>query len=501
MIKVNLLANYIGQIWVSLMGLVFVPVYIKYLGIESYGLIGFFASLQAWFALLDMGMTPALSREIARFKGGTRTVESLRDLLRSIEIITLVMISLLACSVYLSSDWLSTYWLKTEKASATTISISIKITSVVIGLRFFEGIYRSVIIGLQKMILFNIINCTLATIRSIGAILVLVYVSATIESFFIWQAIISILTVVIFAILSYTSIPRARVKAKYSWSEITQIKRFAAGMSLNVILAVALMNIDKILLSKFLTLTEFGYYSLASTVAAGLYMIIVPTEQAFYPKFCELHAKGDIDHLAITFHKAAQIISVLAGSAGFLLIFYGETVVQLWTQNMELAKQTSSIISILAAANVISGALLMVHIMQLTYGWTRISVYNNIVNIILYIPAIIYLVPNYGALAAAFIWLVLYLGGIFISVHFTFQRIMRSEKWRWYWQDIILPLSSAGIIVVSSKWIFPPPESNSSRIILLLAVLIASLFFSSLVASQVRLFLLINIKKYLLRKI
>ena len=44
------------------MGLVFVPVYIKYLGIESYGLIGFFASLQAWFALLDMGMTPGFKQ-------------------------------------------------------------------------------------------------------------------------------------------------------------------------------------------------------------------------------------------------------------------------------------------------------------------------------------------------------------------------------------------------------------------------------------------------------
>ena len=57
------------------MGLIFVPVYIKYLGIESYGLIGFFASMQAWFALLDMGMTPTLGREIARFTGGSRTVE------------------------------------------------------------------------------------------------------------------------------------------------------------------------------------------------------------------------------------------------------------------------------------------------------------------------------------------------------------------------------------------------------------------------------------------
>ena len=41
-LKKNFVANYFGQGWQALMGLAFVPVYIRYLGIESYGLIGIF---------------------------------------------------------------------------------------------------------------------------------------------------------------------------------------------------------------------------------------------------------------------------------------------------------------------------------------------------------------------------------------------------------------------------------------------------------------------------
>ena len=67
MLKRNLIANYLGQGWAALMGLAFIPLYIKYLGIEAYGLIGLFALLQAWLSLLDMGMTPTLGREMARF--------------------------------------------------------------------------------------------------------------------------------------------------------------------------------------------------------------------------------------------------------------------------------------------------------------------------------------------------------------------------------------------------------------------------------------------------
>ncbi|MBS1199036.1 MAG: polysaccharide biosynthesis protein, partial [Proteobacteria bacterium] len=42
MLRRNLIANYLGQGWAAIMGMAFVPLYIKYLGVESYGLIGLF---------------------------------------------------------------------------------------------------------------------------------------------------------------------------------------------------------------------------------------------------------------------------------------------------------------------------------------------------------------------------------------------------------------------------------------------------------------------------
>ena len=65
-LKKNIAANFSGSIWQSLMSLAFVPLYIKFMGIESYGLIGIFATLQAMFVLLDMGLSATLNREMAR---------------------------------------------------------------------------------------------------------------------------------------------------------------------------------------------------------------------------------------------------------------------------------------------------------------------------------------------------------------------------------------------------------------------------------------------------
>jgi len=54
---------------IALMGIIFIPVYINILGIDSYGLIGIYTSLQALSGLLDIGLSNTLNREMARLSG------------------------------------------------------------------------------------------------------------------------------------------------------------------------------------------------------------------------------------------------------------------------------------------------------------------------------------------------------------------------------------------------------------------------------------------------
>jgi len=53
-------------------------------------------------------------------------------------------------------------------------------------------------------------------------------------------------------------------------------------------LAILLTQLDKVLLSRLLSLESFGYYTLAATVAGVLYMVIGPITSAFYPRLVEL---------------------------------------------------------------------------------------------------------------------------------------------------------------------------------------------------------------------
>ena len=65
-VKRNIIANYLGSGWIALMSLAFIPFYIRLMGAEAYGIVGVFISLQAMLAVLDLGLSQTLNREMAR---------------------------------------------------------------------------------------------------------------------------------------------------------------------------------------------------------------------------------------------------------------------------------------------------------------------------------------------------------------------------------------------------------------------------------------------------
>ncbi len=60
-LKANIIASYLSQAYITLASIVVLPLYIRYMGAEAYGLVGFFTLLQVWFSLLDMWLKPMLA--------------------------------------------------------------------------------------------------------------------------------------------------------------------------------------------------------------------------------------------------------------------------------------------------------------------------------------------------------------------------------------------------------------------------------------------------------
>ena len=455
MLKRNLIANYIGQGWRFLISLAFVPLYIKYLGIEAYGLIGIFAMLQAWLGLLDMGMKPALGREMARFSAGAHGLQSIWDLLRSVEIIFGAIAVLVSLAVWLASGWLAADWVRAEKLPIESVAQAFVLMGVVTSLQFVESIYTSTLAGLQRQVLQNGVVSLMVTVRALGAVGVLAWVSPTIGAFFMWQGLISLATVALLTLATYRVLPMPPRGAHFSLPSLTGIWTYAAGMTGITLLGIMLTQIDKLMLTRLLTLESFGFYTLAGLIAGSLYALTSPVVTAVYPRLGELVAKGDSVTLCRTYHQGAQLVTVVMGSAAIVLMTQADQVLQIWTGDDFLTKQVAPLVIVLALGTLLNGLSWIPFQLQFAYGWTSLALKINVVAVLVLIPAIVWVVPRYGAIGAAWIWVAVNAGYVFIAMHFMHRRVLQHEKWNWYREDIFIPLVFSGATALAMRWVMP----------------------------------------------
>ena len=468
------------------MSLAFVPIYIKYLGIEAYGLIGIFAILMSALSLLDLGMKPALGREMARYSGGTHNEQSIWNLLRSIEIISIVIVITVALVIWLISDWLATSWVKAQTLPTPVVAQSFTIMGLVAALQFFESIYSSSLAGLQRQVIQNIIICSMATVRGLVAVGVLIWISPSIQAFFIWQVICSCINLIVCATVVYQSLPSPPNPARFSKVALLSVWRFASGMLVITILALLLTQVDKALLSSMLTLDSFGYYALASSIAGSLAMLVGPITAAYYPRFNQLIVMGDTVGTHSAYHQAAQLVTVIVGSATVMLFFFSERILFLWTSDPELSHKVAPIMAVLALGTFLNCLMWVPYQMQLAFGWTSLTVIINSVAVAILIPAIFVTVPIYGPIAAAWIWVILNGGYCLIGVHFMYKRILTTEKWAWYIEDIFQPMLLAGAVVLLLKKLLPNSADIMAQLGLLALASTLTIAASALGAKWVR---------------
>jgi len=456
----NTIANYFGQGWTALMGLAFVPIYIDYLGVEAWGLVGFMTMMQAWLTLLDMGLSPALSREMSRYKAGEHSALFLGNLLRSLELIYIGVAFTIIVSVWLIAPWLAAHWLRVETLGADTVSKAIGLMGLVLAAKMVEQVYRGVIQGAQMQVWLNCAQSIMVALRWGGAVAVLKWVDSSVDAFFLWQGGVSLLTVLVLARQTYLILPTGMGVFRFDWAVLKQIRRFAGGMFVTTLLALILTQVDKLLLTRLVSLQDFGLYMLANSVAGALYFLVMPISSAVLPRLTELVTLSDENALIHTYHSACQWVAAIMIPIALVIAAYSESLLLAWTGEADLSERACQLVSFLALGTMCNGLMHVPYALQLAYGWTGFAIRTNILAVVFFIPAIFWMVPRFGAVGAAWVWLVLNLGYVFISAHYMYRRLLPKEKLRWYKDAIFKPLVSGAITLTILKQLFVLPHNR-----------------------------------------
>jgi len=471
------------------MGLIFIPLYIKLIGVESYGLIGIFATLQAMCVILDMGINVTLNREMARLSVLPGREQEMRNLVRSLEIIYWCVAIFIGIVIMAISPFIAHHWIKAGQLSAPTIELAIRIMGFAMAFQWPVSLYSGGLMGLQRQVLLNVINIGVNTIRWAGAALILWLISPTIQAFFAWQIISSIINVCLLAFFLWQRLPYTEKKVSFQKQLLAGIWRFAIGINGISILAIILAQLDKIILSKMLTLEMFGYYTLAGVVSISLYGFTRPVFTAIYPSFTQLVSLADHDRLKQLYHKSCQFISVLILPMAVVIAMFSYEIMLIWTQNPVTAAKTYLLVSILICGTAFNGLISIPYALQLAHGWTKLSLYVLSISAILFVPTIIYMTNHYGVIGGASAWTIFNSSYFFIAIPLAHRRLVPHENRRWYWQVVCIPLMASLSIAGLGRLLIGGQTSQFMMMLCLITVSISTLGITAIVTPATRVWL------------
>ena len=139
-LRTNILANYMGQVWMAVMAVIFLPQYLRILGAEAFGLVGLMLSFQAILQLFDFGIGGATNRELARRAHAPALADGSRDLVRSSEAVIWLLAAAVALLLWGVSSLLADHWLHLRSMTTQQAGAAIAMMGLAIALLWPSGL-------------------------------------------------------------------------------------------------------------------------------------------------------------------------------------------------------------------------------------------------------------------------------------------------------------------------------------------------------------------------
>jgi len=399
-----MLANALGRSWAFLSTLLFVPVYVHLLGVDGYGIIALYLAVSAIVALLDLGFSPTLARELHDQR---RNVQEKISLLRTFEITYAMIIGTLIICVLLLPPATFSVFVAAEDLARPEVADSIRLVLIAAAVQLQFFFYVAGLLGVEEQTKGNLVIVGAGIVRSAVVILPL-WLYPTPGVFLLWQLTFALVFAVLARQMLYRSLRQGTdlPPAEFQSRLITENLSFAGGMFLVSLTAAVNAQLDKLLMGRLIGMGSLAEYSLVSMFAQLLVFVVSPVTIAMLPRFVRSATGGDNAEVRGLFAISYKLVGVIVSAAVGSMIFFGPFLVNLWT----VGKVRSDSVATYAVPLVIGYALLALgtvpHIVAVANKNLRGSMAIS-ATLLFTVPAYWYFIRHFGAVGAAFTWLTL----------------------------------------------------------------------------------------------
>ncbi|AYD47987.1 oligosaccharide flippase family protein [Arachidicoccus soli] len=448
--KKNIIANIVGKGWSLISNFVFIPLYIYFLGIQSYSIISFTLIIVGLMAMLDAGMTATLSREFAI---KTNSKKDLVKILSTLETCYFFIAIIIIGLIYSFAGVIAKNMLNDTKYSNIELIFYLRIIGIGVAFQMLAQFYMGGLLGLEKQVKANFYQILWSIARN-ALVIIPIYYFRSLSAFFLWQISCTIIYAVTLRMVLIRNISRDLpffIKPRIDNKVIKRVWKFAAGMLLISLVASVNTQLDKLTISKVLPIDQLGYYTIAMTLTYILMTLINPVDIAIRPRFTALFSENKLQDVLLLYNKLILFISIVIFSIAAILFFNSKEIILIWMRKESIVDKSYMYVPVLTLGMCALTSNLLPFNICLSLGKTKLNNIVGIFSLFLTIPGYWIFTRKYGALGAAVTWTTVQI--IITPIYFYYVNkfyIKDKHGFKTFLQKIIYP----GLVAFGLGFIF-----------------------------------------------
>lgn len=459
----NTVAGYVGMIFGVVLNLVMVPLYVHYLGPESYGLVGFVAILYAGLTFLDVGLSATLGREMARFRGGEYTADEIGQLIGTFEKIFVGVAVIFALAVIALSGFLAHDWFKARDIDPVTLQTAVCLMGLIVAVRWSGTLYRSGMLGLERIVWVNTVSIA-TSLGYAAAVLVVLMFWPDVRLFFACQLAVGLIDILIVRTKLQSSLGASAPIHGFSVQVLRDHWKFSLSIALISSLWIATIQTDKLVLSNVLSLKEFGYFSVAVYAAFSVTALYGPIGQALRPRMSFHVARNEMRSVQEFVLLAAQVTFVMSAPLALTFALVPHSVLFSWTGDPAVFGEIGPVFALYALGNLGAALVTPSSYLQIALGDLRLQIIGRIAFVVVLVPTILFATFSYGMWGAAVVWSLENFVYLALWVPVMFRQALPSVIAPWA-RLLLLQSAALGTVFLALWWLDLDHWGGQSRML------------------------------------
>ncbi len=323
----NTAINLAGQILPLAVTVAVLPLVIRALGLERFGVLSLISIVTGYLYVFDLGLGRAVTRSVSQALS-TGALSRLRTVTHTALIAESVLGVIAGLILGATAPALVSRILNIPENLRSEALTSLYILMLSLPIVFAAGPFRGALEAAQR---FDLVNMVTAPALAINAVIPLAAVQAglSLPGIVVFQVIFSVVILIVYASLTIHLFPSLRRLPRFYWDEFCGLMSFGGWITVSNITGPLLLYLDRFLIGALLTVADVAYYAAPFQVIIRLWLIPTSLVMTLFPAFSAFRM-GERPSLHELYFRSTRYLLLVAGPVILLLVVFARDILGIW---------------------------------------------------------------------------------------------------------------------------------------------------------------------------